>query len=376
MENTKAAAEKTQVGTTGPVLIIGAGLLGASLGMRLSKLGLPVFLRDIYPVVSALACDMGAGQRWEEDCPDPALVIVATPPDVAADQVIAALKEFPTALVTDVASVKSVILEEVAQAGADLTRYVGSHPMAGRERSGTAFAREDLFESRPWVIVPNQETDPGAVLAMRTLALDVGSLPLQLDAETHDQSVALVSHVPQLVSSLLAAQLAKALPESLGLSGQGLRDTTRIASSDPALWAAIIAGNAEHVAKVLRGFADDMQQVLHALEHPGAAIPSPSLVGAVTLAMRQGNLGVARIPGKHGGAPRRYQEVMVKVPDEAGTLGRLFQAVGETGTNIEDLELEHSPGAAFGVARLAIEPNSAASLAEKLQVKGWEIVSA
>lgn len=376
MENTKAAAEKTQVGTTGPVLIIGAGLLGASLGMRLSKLGLPVFLRDIYPVVSALACDMGAGQRWEEDCPDPALVIVATPPDVAADQVIAALKEFPTALVTDVASVKSVILEEVAQAGADLTRYVGSHPMAGRERSGTAFAREDLFESRPWVIVPNQETDPGAVLAMRTLALDVGSLPLQLDAETHDQSVALVSHVPQLVSSLLAAQLAKALPESLGLSGQGLRDTTRIASSDPALWAAIIAGNAEHVGKVLRGFADDMQQVLHALEHPGAAIPSPSLVGAVTLAMRQGNLGVARIPGKHGGAPRRYQEVMVKVPDEAGTLGRLFQAVGETGTNIEDLELEHSPGAAFGVARLAIEPNSAASLAEKLQVKGWEIVSA
>ncbi|WP_288766086.1 prephenate dehydrogenase/arogenate dehydrogenase family protein, partial [uncultured Varibaculum sp.] len=152
MENTKAAAEKTQVGTTGPVLIIGAGLLGASLGMRLSKLGLPVFLRDIYPVVSALACDMGAGQRWEEDCPDPALVIVATPPDVAADQVIAALKEFATALVTDVASVKSVILEEVAQAGADLTRYVGSHPMAGRERSGTAFAREDLFESRPWVI--------------------------------------------------------------------------------------------------------------------------------------------------------------------------------------------------------------------------------
>ena len=376
MESTKAAAEKIQVGTSGPVLIIGAGLLGASLGMRLSKLGLPVFLRDIYPVVSALACDMGAGQRWEEDCPDPALVIVATPPDVAADQVITALKEFPTALVTDVASVKSVILEEVAQAGADLTRYVGSHPMAGRERSGTAFAREDLFESRPWVIVPNQETYPGAVLAMRTLALDVGSLPLQLDAETHDQSVALVSHVPQLVSSLLAAQLAKALPESLGLSGQGLRDTTRIASSDPALWAAIIAGNAEHVAKVLRGFADDLQQVLHALEHPGSAIPSPSLVGAVTLAMRQGNLGVARIPGKHGGAPRRYQEVMVKVPDEAGTLGRLFQAVGETGTNIEDLELEHSPGAAFGVARLAIEPNSAASLAEKLQVKGWEIVSA
>ena len=367
MANTHSPLSGNQVGTTGSVLIIGAGLLGASLGMRLSKLGLPVFLRDIYPVVSALACDMGAGNTWEENSPEPALVVVATPPDVAADQVIAALKEFPDALVTDVASVKSVILEEVSQAGADLTRYVGSHPMAGRERSGTAFAREDLFESRPWVIVPNEKTSPGAVLAMRSLALDVGSLPLQLDAETHDQSVALVSHVPQLVSSLLAAQLAKAMPQSLGLAGQGLRDTTRIASSDPALWAAIIAGNAEHVAKVLRGFSDDMQQVLHALEHPGAVIPSPSLVGAVTLAMRQGNLGVARIPGKHGGAPRRYQEVMVKVPDEPGTLGQLFQAVGDTGINIEDLELEHSPGAAFGIARLAIEPNSAALLAEKLR---------
>lgn len=318
---------------------------------------------------------MGAGNTWEESSAEPALVVVATPPDVAADQVIAALKEFPGALVTDVASVKSVILEEVTQAGADLTRYVGSHPMAGRERSGTAFAREDLFESRPWVIVPNERTQPGAVLAMRSLALDVGSLPLQLDSDTHDQSVALVSHVPQLVSSLLAAQLAKAMPQSLGLAGQGLRDTTRIASSDPALWAAIIAGNAEQVAKVLRGFSDDMQQVLHALEHPGAAVPSPSLVGAVTLAMRQGNLGVSRIPGKHGGAPRRYQEVMVKVPDEPGTLGQLFQAVGETGINIEDLELEHSPGAAFGIARLAIEPNSAALLAEKLEIKGWEIVA-
>ncbi len=375
MANTHSPLSGNQVGTTGPVLIIGAGLLGASLGMRLSKLGLPVFLRDIYPVVNALACDMGAGNTWEESSAEPALVVVATPPDVAADQVIAALKEFPGAIVTDVASVKSVILEEVTQAGADLTRYVGSHPMAGRERSGTAFAREDLFESRPWVIVPNEQTQPGAVLAMRSLALDVGSLPLQLDADTHDQSVALVSHVPQLVSSLLAAQLAKAMPQSLGLAGQGLRDTTRIASSDPALWAAIIAGNAEQVAKVLRGFSDDMQQVLHALEHPGAAVPSPSLVGAVTLAMRQGNLGVSRIPGKHGGAPRRYQEVMVKVPDEPGTLGHLFQAVGDTGINIEDLELEHSPGAAFGIARLAIEPNSAALLAEKLEIKGWEIVA-
>ncbi|WP_296762162.1 prephenate dehydrogenase [Varibaculum sp.] len=375
MENLKTNLANSQVGTTGPVLIIGVGLLGASLGMRLSKLGVKVFLRDISPVVTALACDMGAGIQWDENCPSPALVVVATPPDVAARQVISALKEFPESLVTDVASVKAVILTEIKEARADISRYVGSHPMAGRERSGTAFAREDLFESRPWVVVPSEHTSAEAVLAMRTLALDVGSMPLQLDAETHDQSVALVSHVPQLVSSLLAAQLAKAPLESLGLSGQGLRDTTRIASSDPALWAAIIAGNGEHVAKVLRCFADDMQQVLHALEHPGAAFPSPSLVGAVTLAMRQGNLGVARIPGKHGGAPRRYQEVMVKVPDIAGSLARLFQAVGDTGINIEDLELEHSPGAAFGVARLAIEPNAANLLAEKLAVKGWEIVS-
>ena len=254
MENLKTNLANSQVGTTGPVLIIGVGLLGASLGMRLSKLGVKVFLRDISPVVTALACDMGAGIQWDENCPSPNLVVVATPPDVAGRQVISALKEFPESLVTDVASVKAVILAEIKEARADISRYVGSHPMAGRERSGTAFAREDLFESRPWVVVPSEHTSAEAVLAMRTLALDVGSMPLQLDAETHDQSVALVSHVPQLVSSLLAAQLAKAPLESLGLSGQGLRDTTRIASSDPALWAAIIAGNGEHVAKVLRAF--------------------------------------------------------------------------------------------------------------------------
>lgn len=375
------------VSTTGPVLVVGTGLLGTSLALALTRAGVEVQLADASPICLALSRDMGAGRPRVAGDAEPQVVVVATPPDVAAAVVLESLAAHPDAVVTDVASVKDRVATEVRRgAGESARRYVGSHPMAGRERSGAAAADADLFVGRPWVVVADGSS-PAAELVVRNLAVDVGATPVRMRAGEHDAAVAAVSHVPQLVSSLLAARL-EALPENaLSLAGQGLRDTTRIAASDPRLWSAIVVGNAGPVTEVLRELRGDLDRLIESVSAAAVAPDgtelappdrvetiAPGAVGAVTDIMARGNAGQARIPGKHGGAPRRYAEVQVLVPDSAGSLGRLFSDIGEAGINIEDFDMEHSAGQSVGMAMLSVMPSAAQPLEEALDARGWRVV--
>lgn len=359
------------------MLIIGSGLLGASIGLGLSALDIPVRLRDSSPVAQALARDIGAGEVDRPEDPAPALVIVATPPDVTAGIIGAALHTYPHAVVTDVASVKGTVLTELtAIAHLDLSRYVGGHPMAGREKTGAAAATGELFAGRPWVVCPHEHTDPEAELAVRHLATDLGASPVTMSAEEHDHAVSLVSHVPQLVSSLVAARLVDAPAQALGLAGQGLRDITRIAASDPKLWTAIITGNAPAIRTVLRQVRDDLDSLLLALDR--GVQDGPLAVGAmhtIAAVMSAGNDGVGRIPGKHGGSRKRYLEVVVLVPDKPGELGRLFSEIGDIGVNIEDFTMEHSPKQKVGMANVSVLPAAADRLEAALSERGWRVVS-
>lgn len=363
--------------TTGPVLILGSGLLGASVGIGLTALDVPVRLRDTSPTAQALARDVGAGEIDQPEDPEPALVVVATPPDVTAGVIGSALHMYPNAVVTDVASVKGVILDELrGLADLDLTRYVGGHPMAGREKTGPAAATGELFAGRPWVVCPHEDTDPQAELAVRHLASDLGASPVVMAPTEHDHAVSLVSHVPQLVSSLVAARLVEAPEHALGLAGQGLRDLTRIAASDPKLWTAIITGNAAAVREILRAVRDDLDGLLNALDR--GAEDGPLAVGAmhtIAAVMSAGNDGVSRIPGKHGGRRKRYQEVVVLVPDQPGELGRLFSEIGEIGVNIEDFSMEHSPKQKVGMAAVSVLPTRAQLLESELTKRGWKVVA-
>ena len=383
-----AVEPRASMSTRGPVLIIGTGLLGTSLALALRTADVEVQLSDTSPTSLALARDMGAGTPHDKHSPEPQIVVVATPPDVTADVVVAQLSAHPNAVVTDVASVKERVVAEVrARAGAEARRYVGSQPMAGRERSGAGSADSDLFAGRPWVVV-GQDSDPEAELAIRNLAVDVGATPVRMGASEHDAAVAAVSHMPQLIASLVSARLEELGESALALSGQGLRDVTRIAASDPRLWSAIVVGNAGPVADLLRRISDDLSALITGIEAaacdpggpeytaPGAASTiAPGAVGAVTDVMTRGNAGRARIPGKHGGAPRRYAEVQVLVPDAAGELGRLFSDVGAAGVNIEDFSLEHSAGQSAGIALISVLPAAAQGLEEALDAKGWRVVA-
>ena len=351
----------------GPVRIVGAGLLGASIGLALREKGVDVIVADSSPSTVRLAIDYGAG-RAAVAGDEPELIVVAVPPDVTATVVAAELAAFPDALVTDVASVKGLPLAELRELGADLSRYIGSHPMAGRERGGAVSARADLFIGRPWVIAGHPAISYGRAAAVERLALDLGALPIEMEVEDHDASVALVSHVPQVVASLLAARLVDAPDAAVRLAGQGLRDTTRIAASDPSLWVQILGANSGQTVPVLRSLREDLDAVIGALEAPAA----PGSRRAVAETIAAGNDGVARLPGKHG-STRHFATLIVMVDDRPGELARLLTEIGELGINMEDLRHEHSPGAQFGLAEIAVLPEVEHRLVSELEERGWKI---
>jgi len=353
---------------TDTVRIVGAGLLGTSIGLALSKKGLDVVIEDSSPANRSLAIDYGAG-RSASSGDSPKLVVVCVPPDVTASVVAAELAAFPNAVVTDVASVKVSIQRQLDALGADQTRYVGSHPMAGRERGGAISGRADLFVGRPWVIAASEVTSSQAISLVQDLALDLEAAVVSTTPSNHDRAVALVSHVPQLVSSLLAARLVEADLADVALAGQGLRDTTRIAASDPKLWLQILGANSDEVAGVLKAFAADLDLVVEALEDVSAQ-GSLSKLGR---ALEAGNRGVERIPGKHGTKATAYAQIVVMIDDKPGELGRLFNEVGEIGVNIEELKLEHSPSSLIGLVELFVMPNEEAKLVAELASRGWRI---
>lgn len=363
---------KPQGRTRGPVLIVGSGLLGASIGLALSGLGVEVWLQDASPSAAALARDLGAG-RLIAPGEQAGLVVVAVPPDVVAPVVAAVLRAHPEAVATDVASVKLLPLQALTELGADLSRYVGGHPLAGRERSGAISARSDLFVGRPWVLTPAEDVDAVAVEVVRDLILDLGAFPVTMDAAAHDQAVAVISHVPQVLSSLVAARLLESTDAALSLSGQGLRDTTRIAASDPGLWVQILGANAGPVADVLTALRHDLDATIAALRRlTGGADAVGARAGLATV-LDAGVRGHARIPGKHGSAPVELAVVTVQVPDRPGEIGRILHAMGEAGVNLEDLRIEHVPGRRMGLAEISVMPMAREALLVLLERGGWNV---
>ena len=393
------------------VRVVGTGLLGTSLALALQARGVDVTLADTSPTAAALASDMGAGRvaHAQDEAPD--LVVVAAPPDVVVDVVAAELTAWPDATVTDVTSVKNVVVEGVARrCGAERRRFVPGHPMAGRERSGAVAARSDLFEGRTWVICPDG-ADDARVADVTAVAQVCGAHVVTMSPAAHDEAVAAVSHVPQVAASLVAAQLRELPDDAVALSGQGVRDVTRIAASDPMLWTQILAGNAAAVLPLLEGVRASLDDVIHALSvitsggdasggtrgladvavvgstsvavtppatpvtqdavgiRDAIATPGPRAVLAQTIA--GGQEGRARIPGKHGAPAQAYASVAVVIPDEPGALGRVFTDVGETGISVEDMRLEHDDAVAAGLLELSVVPLRAQTLVSALSARGW-----
>ncbi|MGV1035287.1 MAG: prephenate dehydrogenase [Microbacteriaceae bacterium] len=347
------------------VRVVGVGLLGTSIGLALRGHGIDVQLADVSPTNVRIAADYGAG-RPAVAGDQPELVFVCVPPDVTAAVVEAELLAHPRATVVDVASVKGSILHQLQETTADLSRYIPTHPMAGRERGGPSAGRADLFAGRPWVVCWHA----GAVSAapVESVIRLLGATVVDLSVEDHDRAVALVSHAPQVISTLMASRLVQARAEDVNLAGQGVRDVTRIAASDPDLWVQILGANATAVRPVLADLAADLQRVLTALDD----VEAPGARRELAEALIAGNDGIGRLPGKHG-LTAKFTTVTVMIDDTPGQMARLLTEVDEIGVNLEDLRLEHSPSVQVGLAELSVKADVADRLTGELLERGWRI---
>jgi prephenate dehydrogenase len=179
----------------------------------------------------------------------------------------------------------------------------------------------------------------------------------------HDRAVARTSHLPHLLAVLTAGQLAEAQPEHLSLSGQGVRDVTRIAAGDPDLWGQILRANQAAVSELLRDVQTDLGRLLDVLEDG-----DDEALGEI---LNRGVAGTQAIPGKHGGPMLATASVYVSVPDHPGELARLFGDVGEIGVNIEDLHIDHDPGRPVGLVELVVQDTAAEPLRDALEAREW-----
>ena len=350
----------------GSVLIVGSGLIGASIGLALRERGVEVWLEDADPAAVAVAVQRGAGRSGPPEH-DPDLVIVAVPPVVAASVISSSLRRYVNATVSDVASTKARLQRDVESLSPNTGRFVPGHPLAGREVSGPAAARADLFTDRVWALTPGPVTDPARTEQVARLVESLGAVVVTTTPEEHDRAVALTSHTPQVVSSLVAAGLDSLGTAEVRLSGQGLRDMTRLAGSDPDLWTEILTSNAEPVSAALDGLITRLTAVRDGLRGEGR--------GAATVrdALSAGVLGVTKVPGKHGSQPVPYAVVPVVIADRPGELGRLFASAARTEVNLEDVRIDHAQGRPTGLVELEVRPESAAALAEGLRKDGFEV---
>jgi len=342
------------------VCIIGSGLIGTSIGLALSTKGVSVTMLDqdlrTQGIAQALMGNEGGEISGSE------LVIAAVP--VSAFPMVIQTLERTTfkGVLIDVASIKAKPVLEVSNSRLEPTRFLPTHPMAGREFSGVESARGDLFEGRPWMI-DSTGVDQQTLAWGKALIESLGAQVIDMPAADHDQAVALVSHLPQLISSLLAKQLAGKPVSWLELSGGGLRDTTRIAASDPSLWKEIIAANSSAITPLLKSLAADLNALISNIE-------SESFLAGV---IKDGQAGRALIPGKHGGKAREYTHLPIVIEDKPGQLAAIFDECAKVSVNIEDLAIEHSPGQETGLITLAVSHADAMTLKAHLESEGWDV---
>jgi prephenate dehydrogenase len=355
-------------------LVIGTGLIGTSAALALVSRGVQVHLADHDPEQARTAAALGAGTDEEPEGPVD-LAIVAAPPAHVAAVLADAMRRGVARGYIDVASVKGGPRRELEALGVDLASYIGTHPMSGREKSGPLAATGDLFEGRPWVLTPTRDTDTEVLNLALELVSHCRAVPVVMDADAHDRAVALVSHMPHLVSSMVAARLESAEEAAVRLCGQGIRDVTRIAASDPRMWIDILSANPGPVADLLTDVAADIEETVRALRSLQSSDEAKRGEGAVGIedVLRRGNAGQVRVPGKHGSAPRTYEVVAVLIDDQPGQLARIFADAGRAGVNIEDVRIEHATGQQAGLVQLMVEPQTAPVLTAALRERGWAI---
>ena len=348
----------------GPVAIVGVGLMGGSLGLALA--GGPREVVGVDPDPEAVrvalavgAIDRAAGSLEEAAGPADAVVLAAPVPALEGLARRALAASGGDCVVTDLGSAKSALLG--ALDARQRERFIGGHPVCGAERTGVAFARRDLFRGATWFLTPGVEARPDLFERLHGLVGSVGAHAVAIDARVHDRLMALVSHLPHVVAGALVNQAAGTAPEgreALRSAGPSFGDLTRVAGSNPPLWADILLANRAALLEALGSFG--------------------ALLGEVEAALRRGDrewlLGFigeaaearARLRATHDAGPAEPSRVVVAVPNRPGAISEIATALGHAHINIEDLHMHPGPPDGEGELELVLDGPEAAREAVRL----------
>jgi prephenate dehydrogenase len=351
------------MGNLPTVKIQGAGLIGTSCALALKQFGYRVSIYDENPAAQALARDLLNAQLETEL--EYQVVIVAVPVSEVLSVIKSEYSLNPKSIFLDVASTKAELQLEIEGLSELRKQFLGSHPMAGREVSGPTGARADLFAGRAWIITPTPDTPDSLIAKVTELIEACGATVYSMSPTEHDELLAQISHLPQIVSSILAGELLSVSVEKLALAGQGLRDTTRLAESSSAIWLDILNSNRDFILSKLESFG-------HKVELLHQALLARDNV-KIEAFFKDGNTGRSKISGKHGARARTYTYLSVVIPDKPGQLGALFSECANAGVNVEDLSIEHSPGQFTGLITLALSESDATKLEKHLLANNWKV---
>ncbi len=351
--------------TSGPsprVAVLGVGLIGGSIGLAAKgRLGAEVVGFGHRPQTVARAVEIGALDRGAatvaEACEGAELVFCAAPVAILPAMVGEALRASgPETVVTDVGSTKR---ELVKACGGD-ERFIGGHPLAGAETAGVENAREDLFEGARWYLTPTDRSSGLLYDRLQRLLSELGARPQAIDAASHDRLMATVSHMPHVVANALAAEAAQALTdgtERLPEVGPSFRDATRVAGSNPSIWADIFATNRDAVA-------GSVESVARRLGEAAELIRDGDRERLVAWHAAAGEDRRRLLESDSSAGP--LHELRIVVDNRPGTIAELALALGEAGVNIEDMALYPAPDMTSGAVTLWVAGSAGAERAAQL----------
>jgi prephenate dehydrogenase len=322
------------------IAVVGLGLMGGSIGLAArERAGIEVSGFDPDPVARAAALERGCLTTVHDDLAGAVagadMVCVCAPigelPTAIAEVLVAA----PEATVTDIGSTKSAVVASIARG--ERGRFVGGHPVAGREVRGAQHAVPDLFVGATWFLTPTADTDTRRYRDLHAFVASLGAEPIAVDPGAHDRLLALTSHLPHVMANLLVNQAGAGRIDGhdpLTAGGGSFRDMTRVAGANPRIWVDIFLDNREALAAAIREHRRLSDEVLAALESGDAGFLARWIAQASGHRRRALEVAYER-------RPEEMMRVDAHIPDRPGAISGITQALGAARINIEDFELHH-----------------------------------
>lgn len=359
------------------VAVIGLGLIGSSFAgaYHCAYPDARIVGIDVDSQAVAAAQDRGwidEGYLSSDDLDDALLgcdlVMIATPVSVAHDYFrLIANCDFQ-GVVTDACSTKKLVSQQAQDILKYIDRYVPGHPMAGSEKSGIEGARANLFEGAHWVLCPDETTPAQTYADLHEMLTGLGARVVSLSRESHDEAVAIVSHVPHFVASSLvelAVRHAGDQEALFRLAAGGFKDSTRIAAGSPVLWTGIAFDNREaivegldEVSGILQGYADVLRE---------------SDKEAFTALLQRAAEARRALPAKWVPATENLLEVRIPLRDRPGVVAQATTIASQAGCNIQSIEIDHITSSSAVLSLVLTDEGDVGKLSTQLIKAGFRV---